>query len=410
MTMQTSLSYCLRTGVTAIAVLVGANSVSAQMHNHQPKQETCTEQILSCASKATPFFAPDGTLWTVLATQDRTYVVHSSDEGRTFSAPIAVHSEPMSLDWGPDARPQIAVNKSGDVFVAFNIFRDKAFNGQIFYTRSTDGGRSFAPEKPITSNLESQRFQAIALDNDGALFAAWLDKRNRVPAAEKGEKYVGAALAFAWSRDSAQTFSETRIAQDNTCECCRLGVGFAGPGRPVVVFRNAFDKTTRDHAVITFADPATPGPVYRVSYDNWKTDACPHHGPSLSIAKSGTYHIVWYTNGEARRGLFYARSTNGGQGFSTPMALAPGRSASRPFVLAVSDTVWLVWKEFDGDETKVMAMTSRNDGQSWSTPTTIARTGEDSDHPLLVAKGDAVFLSWITRKDGYRFIKLETRS
>jgi hypothetical protein len=115
------------------------------------------------------------------------------------------------------------------------------------------------------------------------LFAAWLDKRKRALARAKGDAYTGASLAFAWSKDGATTFSEARIAKDGTCECCRLALAFSGAGRPVVMFRNIFGKSERDHAVMTFADPATPGPIYRVSVDDWDTDICPHHGPSLSL-------------------------------------------------------------------------------------------------------------------------------
>src|SRR5262249_21602626 len=161
----------------------------------------------------------------------------SSDLGRTFSAPVSVNSEPLDLDWGPDSRPNIVVD-DGRVFVAFARFKDQKFNGQVLYSRSADGGRSFAPPVPITANAESQRFQSLVLNADGSLFATWLDKRNRAPAAARGEKYIGAGLAFAWSRDHGATFSETRLALDNTCECCRLGVAFAGADRPVVAFRN----------------------------------------------------------------------------------------------------------------------------------------------------------------------------
>jgi hypothetical protein len=36
-----------------------------------------------------------------------------------------------------------------------------------------------------SSSRASQRFEALALDADGSLVAAWLDKRNRVPAAAR---------------------------------------------------------------------------------------------------------------------------------------------------------------------------------------------------------------------------------
>ena len=72
------------------------------------------------------------------------------------------------------------------------------------------------------------------------------DKRNRAAAKEKGQSYTGAGLAVAWSRDQAATFSEACIAHDNTCECCRIAIAFAGRGRPVVLFRNLFDMSVRD--------------------------------------------------------------------------------------------------------------------------------------------------------------------
>jgi hypothetical protein len=292
--------------------------------------------------------------------------------------------------------------------VAYAIFKDSAFNGQVLHSRSTDGGRSFAPPLPITADPESQRFETIAFDPEGNLFAAWLDKRNRRPAQARGESYIGAGLAFAWSKDDGATFADARIAKDNTCECCRLGIGFIGPGRPVVLFRNVFGETVRDHAITTFADPTTPGPIYRVSIDDWTIDVCPHAGPSLAVGKGGTYHATWFTNGSVRKGLFYARSVDGGRRFSLPMPVGQvDRSPSRPFVLADPDSVWLAWKEFDGDQSTVNVMTSHDDGKTWSAPRTVARTSDASDHPQLVTNGRSVFLSWMTHADGYQFVSLE---
>ena len=65
--------------------------------------------------------------------------------------------------------------------------KDKAFSGQVLATRSIDGGRSFAELQPITASNESQRFAALGLDADGSVFAAWIDKRNRVPAQQEGK-------------------------------------------------------------------------------------------------------------------------------------------------------------------------------------------------------------------------------
>lgn len=393
-----------RTFLATLAVALWQGSAFGQMSHQHASEAACEDTTLRCASKVTPTFGPDGTLWLAWMAGGRVSVASSKDTGRSFSTPVPVTQRALNLDWGPDARPKIVVGGDGRIAVAFSTFRDKAFNGQVLTTRSSDGGKSFAEPRPITPNNESQRFEALALDSDGSVFAAWLDKRNRVPARESGRTYDGAGLYFASSTDGGVTYSEARLAKDNTCECCRLGLAFAGPGHPVVIFRNIFDGGVRDHAVITFADPATPGELHRVSEDNWQIAACPHHGPSLSVSPSGTYHVGWYTAGKARKGLFYARSLDGGKTFSDPLPIGRAdRSPSRPYVVASGQGTAMVWKEFDGEKTTVNLMTSHDDGASWSKARAIASTSDTSDHPLLVSDGRRIFLSWMTKADGYHF-------
>jgi hypothetical protein len=391
----------------ALVLLVAvAPAAQAQMAHEHKKAETCADVSLACASAATPTFAPDGTLWIAAQAGGRVFVAKSVDRGRSFSEPVAVTPDPLALDSGPDSRPKIVVDRKGRVIVAFAV-RDKKYNGRVFVSRSSDNGKTFSMPDPITANEESQRFETLALDSDGRVFAAWIDKRNRAPAQGKGEAYKGAALAFAWSSDHGAHFSEAKIAEDQTCECCRIAIGFAGRGRPVVLFRNIFDGTVRDHAIITFIDRETPGPLRRVGEDDWAIDACPHHGPSLAVAKDGAYHAAWFTKGRVRQGLFYAHSRDGGARFSEPLPLGrPEAAPGRPSLLTVGRDVFLAWKEFDGVETSVMVMTSHDGGDHWSAPRSIAMTSEDSDSPVLVGDGRRAYLSWQTRKDGYRLLAL----
>ena len=227
-----------------------------------------------------------------------------------------------------------------------------------------------------------------------------------MPAQQEGRKYEGAGLFFASSKDGGAVYAEARLASDNTCECCRLGLAFAGPGRPVVVFGTSSKGGVRDHAVMTFADPATPGEVRRVSNDEWQISACPHHGPSLSISPAGTYHVSWYTNGKARKGLFYARSEDEGRTFSDPLPLGRAdRNPTRPYVSPARTAP--PWSGRSSTaRTSVNAMTSHDEGKSWSKPVAIATTTDTSDHPLLVSDGQTTYLSWMTKADGYRLLPI----
>jgi hypothetical protein len=51
--------------------------------------------------------------------------------------------------------------------------------------------------------------------------------------------------------------------------------------------------------------------------------------------------------------------------------------------------------------------TSHDDGLTWSKATAVASTTDSSDHPLLVSDGQRIFLSWMTKADGYRIQPIE---
>lgn len=401
----------LRSLVLPVALL----SLAAAAHAAETPADlpggACAGKELACAAAATPLMLPDGSLWLAWTAGGSVSVARSSDLGRSFGPATAVDPAPKVIDLGPDARPKIVRDSAGRLIVAYSIFTDDQWNAQVLISRSADGGRSFSPPRSLSADPASQRFEALAATPSGDLFAAWIDKRSAAAAKRAGRAYPGAALAYAWSRDGGETFDAARIAEENSCECCRLAVAMTGSGRPVVLFRDIFGGGVRDHAVTTFTEAGAPGPAYRVSVDEWAINGCPHHGPSLAISAEGAYHAAWFTDGQARQGLFYARSADGGRSFSEPMLLAgPERQGARPCVLATPTGIWLAWKEFDGEQTEVRAQVSRDDGLSWSEARTVAQTGDKSDHPLLVSDGRRTFLSWMTHQQGYRLVALDPAS
>jgi hypothetical protein len=143
-----------------------------------------------------------------------------------------------------------------------------------------------------------------------------------------------------------------------------------------------------------------------VTFDDWKIDACPHHGPSLWIDEMDRYHIGWFSAGERSGiGSFYARSTDDGRTFGRPVRLG-GERAAHPFVLGSRDALFVAWLEADAARSIVRFQISENGGESWSPPATAAEGGPGADHPLLVKRGETVFLSWFTKEAGYRLVAL----
>jgi hypothetical protein len=164
----------------------------------------------------------------------------------------------------------------------------------------------------------------------------------------------------------------------------------------------------RDHAVAALAQGGRLQAPTRISVDDWRIDACPHHGPALAIDAKGAQHVAWYTEGSQRQGLFYARRAGGGGKFSTPLPFGNRQQAAQhPQLVAVPGSLWLAWKEFDGTTTRMVGMRSADGGRNWSARQDLASTSGASDQPLLVSDGQGAFVSWLTRAEGYRLIALK---
>ena len=335
----------------------------------------------------------------------------SNDAGRSFSTPVQVTKEKLNLDWGPDARPQIVVEKNGGIALAFSLFRDKAFNGQVLATKSADGGKSFAEPKPITSNNESQRFVALGLDADGSVFSAWIDKRNRVPAKQERQEVRGGRVVL---RVVERRWRYLYRGADGKRQHLRVL-----PARTCIRRPRPSRGRVQEH--LRGRCPGSRGHDVRRSGDAGR--GSPRQQGRLADCRVPASWAKPFDLGRRRLSRDLVHQRQGAQGavlcplagrgpyFSEPLAIGRAdRNPTRPYVLAGPRGTTMVWKEFDGEKTTVNAMTSHDDGKSWSKPVAIATTVDTSDHPLLVSDGHKTFLSWMTKADGYRLLAIGDES
>jgi hypothetical protein len=389
------------------------SNAPAPMHHHaQPEAGDCAGTDLKCATAVTPAFDAHNNLWVAWVAGGAVSVARSTDLGRTFTDATIIGRYGELIDVGADAKPQLAIDAQGRAVVAYGVFKDKAYDAQVWIARSASiwakEGPGFGAPRSLSSDPASQRFPVLAFTSNGRLFAAWLDKRTVALARKQGRAQAGAALAYAWSDDAGATFSGETIAQDDTCECCRLALTFDARRQPVMVFRAIYDEHERDPAVIVLSSDGKPALQRRVAEDHWVIDGCPHHGPSVAVSSDGALHAAWFTQGNARQGLFYARLENHGRHFRDPIPIGNvAQQPGRPSLLALGQNLWLAWKEFDGTHIYIKERHSSDAGRHWTNERIVAETDHAADHPVLIAHDGAVFLSWATRDQGYRLIPLE---
>lgn len=397
-----------------LGVLGVCMHVSAQVEHssHATKSapakvsSACQGAGLECANAATPFFAVDGKLLLAWTANGVVSVAQSTDLGKSFTSAVSIAEHGKALDTGSDARPQIVSDSKGNIFLAYAFFKDSQWNAQINTARSVDGGKTFGTPESLVRDSSSQRFPSMLLKSDDSIFISWIDKRLVAAAKEKGRPLLGGSIAYSTSRDGGKTFQTEKFANESSCECCRIGVSQDLNNQPVIAYRAIFPGGIRDQATQLIGSKGAEA-IRRVADDDWKTDACPHHGPSIAVSGSGKFHVTWFTQGTKRSGVFYANSSNQGISYSNPVRVgAEGANVSRPYLLAIDRQVWLAWKEFDGTTSSVYLKSSQDDGATWSEPKALIKTTGYSDHPLLLRQDQTVYLSWLTRADGYQLIKV----
>jgi hypothetical protein len=312
----------------------------------------------------------------------------SDDRGASWSSPVRVNATPEPVSADGENRPKIAVGPQGELYVSWTSPTSANYTGHIRFARSLDRGRSWSTPIVVHRDraLIAHRFESLLVDSAGRLWAVWVDKRDLAQAAEGA--YVGAALYYAYSTDRGESWHGDFKLADHSCECCRIALTLDPRGKVVAMWRHVFDGSERDHATAVL-EPGRAPKLERVTFDRWRVDACPHHGPSLAFAPDGVRHAVWFDQVGGQGRVFYGRL--GSEGPEAVQPLPTG--ASHADVAVAGQTVAIAWKRFDGSRTLVESRISRDGGQRFEPGPTLSTT-EESDQPRVLAAAGETLLFW----------------
>lgn len=223
-----------------------------------------------------------GTIRMVFGRSDSIFVVTSTDDGRSFSAPTVVGVVP-GMHLGNTRGPTIAssVNRSAilaiDTKGMLSVFElDHRTNRWLRRPQPLNTADGSAPEGLGT----------VAADNADNFYFTWLDLRD---ARQNQIYFAKLAKGAAGSATNRKVYSSP---DGHVCECCRPTV--AASGRDVaVMFRNWLGGA-RDLYVIRSRDGgASFSDAAKLGDGSWKLDACPMDGGAMTLGDRGEVITTW---------------------------------------------------------------------------------------------------------------------
>ncbi len=345
---------------------------------------------------ASAVFDDRGVLWAAHKEAGYIAVSRSDDNGGSWGKPLRLTPAPEPTDAGGDARPKIAAGRAGELYVTWTRPLAKPYTGEIRYSRSIDGGATFSAPAIVHADRQqiTHRFDSVAVNGKGQVFVAWIDKRDQEALRGKAAAgYRGAAVYWAVSDDRGATFRGDFKLADHSCECCRIGLLPREDGSVLALWRHVFEPNIRDHALGVLTPEGKAGKIVRATYDDWRVDVCPHHGPSLARDSGGRLHAVWFTGAPGRSGVYYGRLREAGVDGQRRVG---GPTAEHADLAAAGDRIAIAWKEFDGERSRLRALRSDDAGNTWR-ESELAATGGPSGHPLVLKRDGTFYVFWNRR-------------
>jgi hypothetical protein len=368
------------------------NDDPAGVHFH-----TATQRVIACQGDTIYVAWRDDRYGGPLDYNSRIFFSRSTNAGGTWNPNLMISQDSDTLE---GYLPHMARAASGDICVAYPLVNDNTDNGDIYFTRSTDGGVSFTDPLIVNDSVEviSQRNSAIAVDSSGQhIYVVWEDNRFLV---------YDRDVYLSHSSDGGLSFLPAVRVNDDS--------GYTQQWFPVVACDNSGQnvyvawedfRDTLYGANVYFARSTDYASTFEDNYcvnDTVTTGSSNQGYPSIFF-KNGIIHLVWRDMRDDYR-IYYNKSEDDGASFGTDTRVCDISGwGQEPSVTADdSGRVFVVWYDFRNFSTQgydIYFSYSNNTGLSFMPSVRVndllgTLSAWDMNPSVAVNANGKVFVAW----------------
>jgi predicted secreted protein with PEFG-CTERM motif len=246
----------------------------------------------------------------------------------------------------------------------------------VLFEKSTDGGTSFITPVNISNNLGDSGLPQMAVSGNN-VYVTW--ENNGLGNFE---------VFVAKSSDNGNTFASQINVSNDTAPSGAPQIVASGNNVYVVWM----DKTPGNYDIFVAKSNDT-GSTFGVPVNVSNT---PKDSGYPQITASGNnIYVVWTeTISDKNYDVFFAKSTNGGVTFDTPINISNNIGPSGWPLVAASNNIYVTWEDSTPGNFDIFIAKSTDGGSTFGTPVDVSNTPEDSTFKQMVVTDGVVYLLW----------------
>lgn len=294
--------------------------------------------------------------------------------------------------------PSLVAGADGSFFVAWAGYNRRG--GNIFFSRSTDGGLTWERKVRVNSISGSADLQAtpgLAIGGEGTLYVSWVDHRN-----DKAE------IFFARSNNQGLSWSvNVRVSNEDT------GAGQYAPSLAV-----GQSTTSSDVLYIAWEDHSGSLPNIRMARSTnqgrtWSSSSAiasdpddAAEGPQLTVGENGMVYCVWCQLSDEAYSIAFSRSTDYGKHWNDTVTINDNNASAETPVLALGNdgNLYAAWADYRNEDTDIFMSSSTDGGETWSANVRVNNDPGTADQSLPILRTgsltDTVYLAWHDQRNG----------